>query len=362
MPKHRDRNLFGLGVGAASFGAVAGVAAGGWKLAEFIQKARKLHDVSSDALVFTRLTQRVRLDLAETQRLLSLDEVKWALSRSPKKVSWIQGVIKGVRVSLEEMGEGTENVDEERGKGKRHLGLRTRLRWVLDEKEKLRVRVLELGTVHQALAAVLAFLSGLEPLACCEEDEDQGREEEGRYYAQEEKRGYQAGFEDPLRKVYEEQQRAWYGGGQEPVEGKIRIHEETRRYEVEPGEEAPHRESETIRVREERYEDEEPERATIRVHKEERSHHGREEEPRREFVRSHHEKEYHGRDEPRETIRVREKTSYGREEDDERIRMADNERDTEYAKTEYSSSSSSDGGSRHHKKYAFVRPHVSSRL
>jgi hypothetical protein len=322
MPKHKGRNIFGIGVGALSIGAVASAAAGGWKIAEFVNHAKKLHEVAEENAVFVRLVHRVRLDLAEVERLLHLKEVKWALSRSPKKVAWIRGIISSTRKSIEEMGEDTERVSDDTEKGK-HVGLRHRLKWVLDEKEKLQIKQLELQTCHQGLIAVLGFLSGLEPLACCIQEEQVG----GAYEVRGEAQGFRPGFEDPLRRIYEQQQREWYGQAEERGEGTIRVHEEKRTY----GEEVPERE--TVRGREERsYERDErderdgPKEATIRVHEEKRTY-GREE-PRREFVRSHHERHSSGRDEPRETIRVREKTSYGWEDDErsqEGIRLVDND-------------------------------------
>ena len=138
-------------------------------MAEFMIRMKRLHDVGSENAVYVGLVDRVRLDLAETDRLLHLPEVKFSLSKSPEKVAWIRKTITGVRIAIEQMGKYTGRVSADLERGK-HVKLRHRIRWVLDEHEKLAHRQLLLATSHQGLLEVLGFLATLEPLACCMPD------------------------------------------------------------------------------------------------------------------------------------------------------------------------------------------------
>jgi hypothetical protein len=171
MPKHSSghHGLEAFGLGALSLGAVVSAIAGGYKFAEFLVKAKKLHEVAGENAVFVRIIQRVQVDLIETDRLLALPEVKRALSKSPQKVTWIRKTISALRESLEEMAGFTEHVQRDVDRGRR-VGLRNRLRWVLDEHEKLVHARMEVAMNHLGLIQVLGFLSALEPLACCQPD------------------------------------------------------------------------------------------------------------------------------------------------------------------------------------------------
>jgi hypothetical protein len=165
MPRHSDGKAFGLG--ALSAGAVISVVAGAYKFGEAALHLRKLHSVGKENDVFVRMVERVRLDLAEVDRLLAVPEVKLALSQSPEKAQWIKRTITTLRMAMEEKARWTESV--RKGiEGGRFLGLRKRIWWVLEEHEKLVNRRMELAMCHLGLLQVLAFLSPLEPLACCQ--------------------------------------------------------------------------------------------------------------------------------------------------------------------------------------------------
>jgi len=138
-------------------------------LAEFMIRMKRLHDVGSENAIYVGLVDRVRLDLAETDRLLHLPEVKFSLSKSPEKVAWIRKTITSVRIAIEQMGKYTGRVSADLERGK-HVKLRHRIRWVLDEHEKLAHRQMLLAASHQGLLEVLGFLTTLEPLACCIEE------------------------------------------------------------------------------------------------------------------------------------------------------------------------------------------------
>jgi hypothetical protein len=165
MPGRSEGKAFGLG--ALSAGAVISAVAGTYKVAEFLVHLRKLHSVGKENDVFVRMVERVRIDLAEVDRLLSVPEIKLALSRSPEKVTWIKRAITTLRAAMEEKARWTESV--RKGiEGGRILGLKKRIWWVLEEHEKLESRRMELAMCHLGLLQVLAFLEPLEPLACCQ--------------------------------------------------------------------------------------------------------------------------------------------------------------------------------------------------
>jgi len=166
MPKHHHGAGFGLG--ALGLGAVATGIAGTYKVGEALVNMRKLYDVGEDNMVFVRITERVRLDLAEADRLMAIDEVKYALSKSPEKVTWIKKTIGLMKMALHEMAQHTVRVNKDVSKGK-WVGLRNRIWWLLEEREKLELHTTEVARCHDGLLQVLGFLATLEPLACCED-------------------------------------------------------------------------------------------------------------------------------------------------------------------------------------------------
>jgi hypothetical protein len=155
-----------FGLGALSVGAIVSAIAGGYKVAEFLVKVKRLHGVGTENGLFVRIVERVRIDIAETERLLNVPAIKQALSQSPKKVIWIKKTIEAVRQSLEEMTTLTRRVEGDVERGGR-VGLRNRLWWVLSEHEKLVHSRMEVAMCHLGLIQVLGFLGALEPMACC---------------------------------------------------------------------------------------------------------------------------------------------------------------------------------------------------
>ena len=161
---------FGAGVlGAIGIGAVASGAAATYKVSEALIKLRRLHEVAEDHAVFVRLTDRIRRDVAETERLLALREVKIALARNTEKMAWMRGTLESTKKALAAMDKYTGHVRKDLSHSK-HVGIINRIRWVLDSHERLINLTLELETSHRGLIEVLSFLSGLEPLACCYDD------------------------------------------------------------------------------------------------------------------------------------------------------------------------------------------------
>jgi hypothetical protein len=129
-----------------------------FKLAEY---AVKLYGVESENGVFVRLIQRVRLDLEETQRLLSVPSVKTKLISTPEKLPWIKGSVLSTKAALNEIGRWVERVRAEK-QGFGNVSFETRVRWVFNDQEKLVTRSMELRTSHQTLSTVLAYLTPLE--------------------------------------------------------------------------------------------------------------------------------------------------------------------------------------------------------
>jgi hypothetical protein len=288
MPRRGERNLFGIGLGALSLGAVASAAAGGYKIAEFLVHAKKLKEVTSENKVFVRLVERVQLDLAEVDRLLKLPAIKHSLRRNPRKVAWIKNTVTAMDMALEQLAQYSGTVAKDT-LGGRHAGLWTRMKWVLDEHEKLVHRQMEVNLSHQGIVAVLQFLGGLEPMNCCEEEPVTGflpygmqREDVYGGFASQARAMAQIEDDEPTRETVDFREKEVYERGE------------------------PRRETVDFREREV-YERDEPVRETVRVKEKEVY----EREPVRERVQVREHNRY-GRDEPvRERVEVREKTEYG---------------------------------------------------
>ena len=129
-----------------------------FKLAEY---AVKLYGVESENGVFVRLIQRVRLDLEEAERLLSVRSVKQKLFGTPEKLPWIKGSLLSTKAALNEIGKWVERVRAEK-QGFGNVSFETRVRWVFNDQDKLTTRSMELRTSHQTLSTVLAYLGPLE--------------------------------------------------------------------------------------------------------------------------------------------------------------------------------------------------------
>ena len=146
-----------------AFGTAAAALGGAYKLSEFLYKAKRLRDVGPSNAVYVRIIGRVRSDLDEVRRLLSVREVHDALESNPEKSKWVYGVMRDVRGALENITPHTERVGSDIEDGRR-VGVRHRVYWLLSEKEKLENREKELAIVHASLTEVLGYLTGLEPV------------------------------------------------------------------------------------------------------------------------------------------------------------------------------------------------------
>jgi hypothetical protein len=242
MPKKHDgrggHGLLDFGLGALSAGAILSVVAGGYKAAEFLVHAKRLTEVSHENTLYVRIMERVRLDLAECERLLKLPEVKHAMANARDKLGWIQRTIMAMKESIKEMNKYVYRVAGDVEKGG-WIGVRNRFRWVLDDSEKaLRCRG-EVGICHEGLLEVLSLLSSFEPLNCCPKDDEQ-YEEEIQY--EDEDDDLQKRYEEKARYILQ-QERGFQGRGQGRSEERYDSRSEDRydgrsedRYEGRPQE------------------------------------------------------------------------------------------------------------------------------
>jgi hypothetical protein len=146
-----------------TMGAAATAIGGAYKLGEFMYKAKRVRDVGPANAVYVRIIGRVRSDLDEVRRLLSVREVHDALEANPEKSRWVYGAMRDVRGALENITPHTERVGGDIEAGRR-VGVRHRLYWLLSEKEKLENREKELNIAHASLSEVLGYLTALEPV------------------------------------------------------------------------------------------------------------------------------------------------------------------------------------------------------
>jgi len=145
-----------------TLGATASALAGAYKLAEFLTKAKRVRDVGPSNAVYVRIIGRVRSDLEEVRRLLSVREIHDILEANPEKSKWVYGCMRDVRGALENITPHTERVAGDVEDGRR-IGMRHRVYWLLSEKEKLENREKELQIAHNSLSEVLGYLTALEP-------------------------------------------------------------------------------------------------------------------------------------------------------------------------------------------------------
>ncbi|KAF1946869.1 hypothetical protein EJ02DRAFT_366367 [Clathrospora elynae] len=146
-----------------TLGAAAGALGGAYKLAEFLTKAKRIRDVGPSNAVYVRIIGRVRSDLDEVRRLLSVREVHDILEANPEKSKWVYGCMRDVRGALENITPHTERVAGDVEEGRR-IGIRHRVYWLMSEKEKLENREKELVIAHASLSECLGYLTSLEPV------------------------------------------------------------------------------------------------------------------------------------------------------------------------------------------------------
>ncbi|QDS69003.1 hypothetical protein FKW77_009436 [Venturia effusa] len=118
-------------------------------------------DVPEESLLFIRLVQRVRDDLDECLRLLSLPAVQSHLECDIDQKIYIHGTIQDTKNALAEIGKYVESVrTEEEQNGE--ISLRTRFEWVLRHQHKLHSRQVGLDTCHKSLLQAMSRLSLLQ--------------------------------------------------------------------------------------------------------------------------------------------------------------------------------------------------------
>jgi hypothetical protein len=141
-------------------GAIFGAINSAFKFSEFVIA---LNEVGRENNVFVRTIQRVKFDLEETERLLHLPEVKAALAKQPAKIPWINEAIVSTKTALNEIGKYVERArsDEARDGS---IGFAVRVRWVLNDHDKLENRRMELNACHLTLSNVLTMLQRLESI------------------------------------------------------------------------------------------------------------------------------------------------------------------------------------------------------
>jgi hypothetical protein len=134
----------------------------------FITAAFKLADlataycqVGSENEIFVRTILNVKRDLEEAQRLLSVPSVNASLISTPGKIPWIKGIIFSTNRSLDDIGRWVDRARADRV-GFGSVSFETRVRWIFNDREKIMIRRMELGTCHQALSTVLTYLAPLE--------------------------------------------------------------------------------------------------------------------------------------------------------------------------------------------------------
>jgi hypothetical protein len=141
-------------MGSVPFAGIASC----FKLVEF---AQHLSEVGPESQVFIRLIQIVRTDLQETERLSSIPAVRRRIERTPRKIEWIETALQNTRFALNEIGRWVEDarVDQQ---SKGSVQFQTRVRWVLQDHDKIVNRQAELSACHQQLSNVLSYLVPLE--------------------------------------------------------------------------------------------------------------------------------------------------------------------------------------------------------
>jgi hypothetical protein len=130
---------------------------------KFADLAVRLAEVGSENEVFVRTIHVVREDLNEVSRLLSIESIRGKLAIIPGKLPWIRGAVTNTNTALNDIGKAIERVRVER-QATGSVKFETRVRWVLNDHEKILNRTSELSTCHQQLSNVLNYLIRLEDI------------------------------------------------------------------------------------------------------------------------------------------------------------------------------------------------------
>ncbi|KAE9968023.1 hypothetical protein EG328_007816 [Venturia inaequalis] len=124
---------------------------------KFVEFCYAIGDVPEESLVFIRLIQRVRDDLDECLRLLTLLAIRNHLECDPDQKRYISGTIQDTKSALSGIGKYVEGVrTEEERNGE--ISLRTRFEWILRHQCKLQSRQVGLDTCHKSLLQAMSRL------------------------------------------------------------------------------------------------------------------------------------------------------------------------------------------------------------
>lgn len=128
---------------------------------QFADIAFRIAEVGSENEVFVRTIHVVRDDLNEVERLLSVKSIETKLARIPEKLPWIRGTITNTKTALNHIGKAVERARAEQ-QATGSIRFETRVRWILNDHEKILNRTNELSTCHRQLSSVLSYLLRLE--------------------------------------------------------------------------------------------------------------------------------------------------------------------------------------------------------
>jgi hypothetical protein len=141
-----------------SIGAVFASVGSAFKFADL---AVRIAEVGTENEVFVRTIRVVRDDLNEVERLLKMEPVQRKLAHMPGKDAWVRGAIHNTGAALNDIGRWVERARAEQ-QSTGSIQFNTRMRWILNDHEKLLNRKTELMTCHQQLSNVLHYLIPLE--------------------------------------------------------------------------------------------------------------------------------------------------------------------------------------------------------
>jgi len=129
----------------------------------FADLAIRIAEVGSENEVFVRTIQVVRDDLNEVERLLNVDSVQQKLANVPNKLPWIRGAVVNTNSALDDIAKWVERArSEQQATG--GIQFNTRVKWVVNDHEKLMNRTTELTVCHQQLLNVSGYLVHLEDI------------------------------------------------------------------------------------------------------------------------------------------------------------------------------------------------------
>lgn len=125
--------------------------------------AIRIAEVGSENDVFVSTIQIVRDDLNEVERLLNLESVQRKLSSIPSKLGWVQTAVVNTKSALDDIAKWVERArSEQEAKGRIHF--HTRVKWVINDHEKLMNRTARLNASQQQLLNVSSYLAHLEEI------------------------------------------------------------------------------------------------------------------------------------------------------------------------------------------------------